>query len=119
MITKIIATSDLHIRNYKRMDETKEQFEKFLDDARKIVEENGKENTRIVIAGDLVHSKLTIASECYLMLSWFLHELNDICKTIVIAGNHDLNTPWTTSPTASIWGRLMVSLYFSTPLMLT
>lgn len=91
MITKIIATSDLHIRNYKRMDETREQFEKFLDEARKIVEENGKENTRIVIAGDLLHSKLTIASECYLMLSWFLHELNDICKTIVIAGNHDLN----------------------------
>lgn len=27
MITKIIATSDLHIRNYKRMDETREQFE--------------------------------------------------------------------------------------------
>lgn len=91
MITKIIATADLHIRNLKRLDETKEQFEKFLDEAKKIVEENGVENTRIVICGDLVHSKLTIASECYLMLSWFLHELDTICETIVVAGNHDLN----------------------------
>ena len=91
MITKIIAVSDLHIRNLKRLDETKEQFEKFLKEIRKIVAENGAENTRIVVAGDLVHSKLTIASECYLMLSWFLHELDSICKTIVIAGNHDLN----------------------------
>ena len=91
MITKIIALSDLHIRNLKRLDETKEQFEKFIDGARKIVEENGAENTRIVVAGDLVHSKLTIASECYLMLSWFLQQLDGLCKTIVIAGNHDLN----------------------------
>ena len=91
MITKIIAISDLHIRNLKRLDETREQFEKFLESLRKIVEENGAENTRVVVAGDLVHSKLTIASECNLMLSWFLHELNDLCKTIVIAGNHDLN----------------------------
>ena len=30
MITKIIAVSDLHIRNLKRLDETKEQFDKFL-----------------------------------------------------------------------------------------
>lgn len=40
MITKIIATSDLHIKNLKRLDETREQFEKFLGDAMKIVEEN-------------------------------------------------------------------------------
>lgn len=91
MITKIIAVSDLHIRNLKRLDETKEQFDKFLTEVRAIVEENGRDSTRIVIAGDLVHSKLTIASECYMMLSWFLHELDGICKTIVIAGNHDLN----------------------------
>lgn len=91
MITKIIATADLHIRNLKRLDETKEQFNKFLDDVRRIVNENGADNTRVVLAGDLVHNKLTIASECYMMLSWFLHELDDICKTIVIAGNHDLN----------------------------
>lgn len=91
MITKIIAISDIHIRNAKRMDETREQLGKFIERVKEIVEQNGKEETRVVIAGDLVHSKLTIASECYMMLSWFLSELNEICKTIVIAGNHDLN----------------------------
>ena len=91
MITKIIATSDIHVRNLKRLDETKEQLGKFLDKVKGIVTENGAENTRVVVCGDLVHCKLTIASECYLMLSWFLNELDGICKTIVIAGNHDLN----------------------------
>ena len=91
MITKIIAVSDLHVRNILRMDETREQFGKFIDETKKIVEENGAENTRIVICGDLVHSKLTIASECYMTVSWFLSELDNVCKTIVVAGNHDLN----------------------------
>ena len=65
MITKIIAVSDLHIRNLKRLDETKEQFDKFLAEVRALVEENGRDNTRIVIAGDLVHSKL---DDCLRML---------------------------------------------------
>ena len=72
MITKIIAASDLHVRNIMRMDETREQFGKFVDEVKKIAEENGPENTRVVICGDLVHSKLTIASECYMTVSWFL-----------------------------------------------
>lgn len=91
MVTKIISTADLHIHNLKRLDETKEQFEKFLTEARSIANENGVENTRIVVCGDLVHSKTTISSECNIMLSWFLNELDTICKTIIVAGNHDLN----------------------------
>ena len=91
MITKIIATGDIHIRKLKRLDETKEQLTKFIDECKRIVEENGPENTRIVIAGDICHSKLDTSGEMYLTLVWFLRELDSICKTIVIAGNHDLN----------------------------
>ena len=91
MITKIIAVSDIHIRKLKRMDETREQLTKFIDRCKKIVEENGTEDTRIVIAGDICHSKLETSAEMYLTLVWFLRELDSICKTIVIAGNHDLN----------------------------
>ena len=91
MITKIIAVSDLHIRKLKRLDETKEQLTKFINECKRIVEENGPENTRIVIAGDICHSKLDTSGEMYLTLVWFLRELDGICKTIVIAGNHDLN----------------------------
>lgn len=91
MITKIIATSDIHIRKFKRLDETEEQLTKFINECKRIVEENGPENTRIVIAGDICHSKLDTSGEMYLTLVWFLRELDSICKTIVIAGNHDLN----------------------------
>lgn len=91
MITKIIAASDIHVRKLKRLDETKEQLTKFLNECKEIVEENGADSTRVVIAGDICHSKLETSGEMYLTLVWFLRELDSICKTIVIAGNHDLN----------------------------
>ena len=91
MVTKIIAVSDLHIRKLLGLDEAKEQLGKFMDECRKIVAENGEESTRIVIAGDLLHSKLSTSGEMYQVLFWLLSSLDEICKTIIIAGNHDLN----------------------------
>lgn len=91
MITKIIHTGDIHIRNLRRMDEYQEVFETFITKCKDIIEENGKDNTRIVIAGDLLHNKLDISGEGYLLASWFLRQLDKLCKTIVIAGNHDMN----------------------------
>ena len=91
MITKIIAASDIHVRKLKRLDETKEQLTKFLNECKEIVEENGADSTRVVIAGDICHSKLETSGEMYLTLVWFFRELDGICKTIVVAGNHDLN----------------------------
>lgn len=91
MVTKIIACSDIHIRNYKRLDEYQIQLKKFIEQCEMIVNENGHENTRIVIAGDLLHNKLDISGEGYVMASQFLKKLDSICKTIVIGGNHDMN----------------------------
>lgn len=91
MITKIISTSDLHVKNIKGLDEIKEQFQKFIDDCKKIVKTNGKENTRIVICGDILHSKIDSSNEALIMTAWLLRELDKICKTIVVCGNHDLN----------------------------
>lgn len=88
MIEKIIHTADIHIRNLRRMDEYQEQLSKFINLAKEEVGD-APEKCRIVICGDLLHSKLDISSECQLMTSWFLRELNNICKTIVICGNHD------------------------------
>lgn len=90
MITKIIHASDIHIHNYRRLEEYQEQLQKFIDKCKEIVNENGAESTRIVIAGDLVHSKTELSPECYTLTSWFLRQLDSICKTIVIAGNHDI-----------------------------
>jgi DNA repair exonuclease SbcCD nuclease subunit len=91
MVTKIIHTADIHIRNLNRMDEYQEQLQKFIDSCKKIVDENGEDETKIVIAGDIVHNKLDISGEGYLLASWLLKKLDDIAETFVIAGNHDIN----------------------------
>lgn len=92
MITKIIQVGDIHIRNLRRGQEYQEAITKFIDKCREIVEENGADNTRIVVCGDVLHNKTDISPEGYAMAAWFLRQLDDICKTIVYAGNHDINT---------------------------
>ena len=90
MIKKIIHTGDIHIQNFRRLEEYQIQLQKFIDECKKIVDQYGKDEVRIVIAGDLVHSKSELSPECYTLSSWFLRQLDEICKTIVIAGNHDI-----------------------------
>lgn len=87
---KIIAISDIHIRNLRRLDEYSEQLNKFVAVCKDIVKKEGKDNVRIVIAGDLVHNKTELSPECYVVASWFLRKLDSICTTIMIAGNHDI-----------------------------
>lgn len=89
MIKYIIHCADVHIRNLRRIDETIEQLTKFLDDCRDIVKKKGKDSVRIVVAGDIFCQKINISNEAKMVAAWFFRELNDIAKTIVIAGNHD------------------------------
>lgn len=92
MVKKIIHCSDIHIRNFRRHDEYQEQLLKFIEKSRNIVNEYGEDSVRIVICGDIVHSKTELSPECYTLVSWFLKEMDKLCKTIVIAGNHDITT---------------------------
>ena len=91
MVKKIIACSDIHIRNLRRQDEYQIQLRKFIAECEKYAEEYGPESIRIVVAGDILHNKLDISGEAYTIASWFLRKLDGIAKTIVIAGNHDMN----------------------------
>lgn len=92
-ITKIIGIADIHIVNLpNKIKDLKEVCETFFGQARKIVEEaGGPEFVRIAVLGDLFDAKLEISNEGLLAGYWFLQELDKICPTIVIAGNHDLN----------------------------
>ena len=66
--------------------------ETFFRQAKKIVKDaGGPEFVRIVCCGDVFDAKLEISNEGLLTGYWFLKELDKICPTIVIAGNHDLN----------------------------
>ena len=92
MIKKIIGIGDIHIPNARGLSDIKDVAQTFFGQARKIVEEaGGPEFVRIVVAGDLFDMKLDITNEGQLAGHEFLKGLDDICPTIVIAGNHDLN----------------------------
>ena len=38
---------------------------------------------------DIFHQKITITNESILCVNWFFSELDKICKTFVVIGNHD------------------------------
>lgn len=82
-IQKIIHTADIHIRLFKRHEEYKEQFQKFFKECRE------QQPDRIVVVGDIVHSKNTVTPELISMVTSFFNECTKIAKTIVILGNHD------------------------------
>ena len=88
-ITKIISCADIHIPAFKGIDDKKSVLTNFIDQCKKIVKKEGKNNVRIVVAGDLYNNKTNITSESLICLHWFLSELDKVCKTIVFAGNHD------------------------------
>jgi len=89
MINKIIACSDIHFPSYNGIDELKEVLENFLSECRKIVEEEGSESVRIVVCGDIFHSKINISNESILAVDWFFKHLDEICRTYIVIGNHD------------------------------
>jgi len=84
MIKKVIHCGDIHIRNTpERNEEYLTQFNKFFDYCKK------SNPDRIVICGDLVHNKITISPESVRLLTFFLRGCGDICKTMILPGNHD------------------------------
>ena len=89
MIKYIIHTADIHIRNHRRMEEYQIKLQWFIDECKKVCEEHNSDEVVIVISGDLLHSKTDISPEAYATASWLLNSLDKICKTIIIAGNHD------------------------------
>ena len=90
-IAKIISCADIHIPSLNGIVEIKETLSKFIDDCKKIVDEEGDpKKVRIVVLGDIFHNKITVTNESIMCANWFFNQLNDICRTIVIAGNHDM-----------------------------
>lgn len=103
MIKCVIHCADIHIRNFQRLSEYTEQLSKFVEKCKEIASNYEREEVRIVISGDLVHQKNNISNELMTFSSFFLRELEQIAKVIVIAGNHDLlvnNTSRTDTLTA-------------------
>lgn len=89
MVKYIIAIGDVHVRNFKRMEETQEFLVKFVDFCKDFISNHNADEVRIVIAGDLFDQKITVSNESKILVSWLLRRLNEIAITYVICGNHD------------------------------
>ena len=89
-IKLVIHCADIHIRNVQRHEEYAQQLERFVEKCKEIAAPYQKEEVRILICGDLVHSKNQISNELIVFASVFLRKLEQIAKVIVISGNHDL-----------------------------
>lgn len=85
MVEKIVHISDIHFRNFHRQIEFRAICENFIDQMEKIKPD------RIVIAGDVVHSRNQISPELVNEVSWFLNECSKVTsKVVIIPGNHDI-----------------------------
>ena len=90
MVRIIFGIADLHIPNFKGIDEYSSNLELLLSDLRKKSKGYEYDEIRIILLGDLIHNKNNISNELIALASSFISELEKIGKVIAIAGNHDL-----------------------------
>jgi DNA repair exonuclease SbcCD ATPase subunit/DNA repair exonuclease SbcCD nuclease subunit len=84
IVEKMVHIADVHVRLVKRHEEYREAFSKVYEYVKKT-----PEKTIVLIAGDLLHSKIDLSPEAVQLASEFLKNLADARPTILISGNHD------------------------------
>jgi len=91
MIKVVYHIADVHIRLYKRHSEFQTVLDRFYDMVLKDIKKRKltKKEVRIAIAGDLVHSKNQMTPELVSFVIKMLNDCTNICKTVIILGNHD------------------------------
>mgnify|MGYP003123705565 CR=1 FL=1 len=91
MIKVVYHIADIHIRLFKRHEEYQTVLNKFYDMVEKDIKKRSlsKDEVRIAVAGDLVHSKNQMTPELVSFVIKMLNDCTNICKTVIILGNHD------------------------------
>ena len=92
MIKKVYQLADIHIPTYQKLNIYSVQLDKLVKAIKDDVDSSdmSPEEVRIIICGDLVHSKNLVTNELNVFASTFLRQLSEIAKVICIAGNHDM-----------------------------
>ena len=83
-VETVMHLADIHIRLTKRHEEYREAFAKVYENAKKL-----PTNSLILVAGDILHSKVDLSPEAVQLASEFLKSLANIRPVILTAGNHD------------------------------
>jgi DNA repair exonuclease SbcCD nuclease subunit len=91
MIKVVYHIADIHIRLFKRHEEYQTVLDNLYNNIIKDITKRKLERNevRIAIAGDLVHSKNQMTPELVSFVIKMLNDCTDICKTVIILGNHD------------------------------
>ena len=91
MIKRIIQVSDVHIPNTLEKRPYDEMLLEFLKQLYKNeIEGNNPDEMRIVLCGDIFDQKIRTTNEAKTMFHTMLNYLNEMCRTYIIAGNHDM-----------------------------
>lgn len=91
MIKKVIHIADIHIPNADTQRPYGIMMDTLIEDVKKEVLSTGNnEEVRIVIVGDIFHQKIKASNEARSLFHKMLNAFNSLCKTIIVAGNHDM-----------------------------
>lgn len=90
MIEKIIHVADIHIPNSEEKRPYREMLKNMLGAILDEIGDIPSENVRIVIVGDVFDQKIKATNEAKSMFHEMLNYLNEIAKTYIVAGNHDM-----------------------------
>lgn len=90
MVEKIIHIADIHIPNDLTVRPYEEMLKYMLGAVMKEIGSTPKENVRIVVVGDSYCQKIKVSNESKKAFHTMLNYLNELAKTIVVAGNHDM-----------------------------
>jgi len=86
-IDVIFHLGDIHIPGNP---DRENEYEKVLKMAIKTIS-NDKRRKMVIICGDLFHDKTKPYQEANILARDFMQGLGDVCETIIIQGNHDIN----------------------------
>lgn len=90
MIRYIYHLADLHIPNSVEQRPYMDMIKKCLAAILKDINKHDKDECRIAISGDIYHNKIKTTNEARQMFHETLNYLNEMAKTIIVAGNHDM-----------------------------
>ena len=84
-MVRIAHLADIHLRLNQRHDEYRQVFRRLFKQLKE------QKPDRIVLAGDIVHSKITMSPELISIMTFFINGLRRIAPVDILPGNHDLN----------------------------